>query len=188
MKLNIFTIAVLFAVAISCKNARKSATPSSAASGTSSATTTPEATAAPAAPLPPAVQVPKLVHIPVESLPPCNASRKAYLSGGWWNFNAAVSGAANEEMLIAEYRHKWLKFKEDQTFDILINNKVVSSGKWGWDEPNSTLYVSCSDPFVNGAWAIKNSGFTMIWIGNSPYTTHGYQLRLSNTKAEPGSN
>jgi hypothetical protein len=177
----------LLAGVAACNNSRQTTTPASSNSIAVPAVPSAEAPAPAAAPKS-SVQVPKLVHIPVENLPPCNASRKAYLSGGWWNFNAAVSGAANEEMLIAEYRHKWLKFREDQTFDLLVGNKVVTSGKWGWDEPASTLYLSCADPFVNGAWAIKNSGFTMIWIGNSPYTTHGYQLRLYNTKNEPPSN
>jgi hypothetical protein len=178
MKVNIILAAIVAIVGYAtCKNLKKTE-----ASATGAGTTA-ETTAMPTR----AFKVPKLVEVPVDAIPPSNASKKAYLSGGWWNFNAAVGGP-NEDMLIADYRAKWLKFREDLTFDILINNKVVTSGRWNWDEDKHQLYMSCADPFVNGVWGVKNSGFTMVWLGNSDYTNHGYQIRLSNSKSEPPGN
>jgi len=181
MKLNLILAAAIAIVSYAtCKNFQKTAAPAASTGIVIENTANNSASEIP----PPSVRPPKLVEVPVDAVPPANASRKAYLSGGWWNFNAAVG----EEMLIAEYRAKWLKFRENQTFDILINNKTVGTGRWNWDEAAMQLYLACSDPFVNGVWGIKTSGYTMVWMGNSAYTNHGYQVRLSNSKAEPPSN
>jgi hypothetical protein len=193
MKLNLLLLALIAVVSyVTCKNFQQTAATDKSAvtTATGAATTVPSDadTAKTTQNLPPAVKTPPLTHIPIESLQPPTASRKAYLNTGWWNVQAAVSGSPNEDMLIAQYRHKWMKFQEDQTFTILVNNKAAGSGRWGWDENKMQLYLSCSDPFLNGAWKVKSSGFKMVWIGNSEYTTHGHQLKIINSGQEPPSN
>jgi hypothetical protein len=185
MRLNLILAALVAIMAyVTCKNLRNTAAAPDNVGTATTATAPASGSDAPATPAKSSVKVPALVHIPIDEAPKPNASRKAYLSGGYWNFDAAVSGS-NEDMLIAEYRSKWLKFKEDQTFNILINNKIVHAGRWTWDEDNSQIYLSCPDPFVNGVWGIKAVGFRMVWTGNSAYINHGHQVRLSNAKELP---
>lgn len=133
----------------------------------------------PAPPAPPAKPQPRLVQVPIDDLPPATASRRGYFSTNWWNINAAVG---NDDMLIANYRHKWLKFKEDMTFEILIQEKPVDKGRWNYDETKDELYLVCSDPYINNTWVVKSSGFRMVWVGNTAVNTTGYQLRVVNTK------
>jgi hypothetical protein len=127
---------------------------------------------------------PRMVKVPIGLLPPASASRKAYLSGGWWNFVMAYQ--PSDTTVHHNYQPKWMKFREDQTFDILIKGRVVDSGKWAWDETNSEIYLSCNDPYINNTWGIKTSGFTMIWKGNTSINVTGIQARISNHSQLPG--
>lgn len=126
---------------------------------------------------------PRMVHVPIGTLPPASASRKAYLSGGWWNFVMAYQ--PSDTTVHHNYQPKWMKFREDQTFDILIKGKVVDTGKWAWDEANNEIYLSCKDPYINNTWGIKTSGFTMIWKGNTSLNVTGIQARITNVSQEP---
>jgi hypothetical protein len=127
---------------------------------------------------------PRMVDVPMGLLPPANASRKSYLSGGYWNFVMAYQ--PSDTTVHLNYQPKWIKFREDQTFDILVKNKVVDTGKWGWDETNNEIYLSCKDPYINNTWGIKTSGFTMIWKGNTSLNVTGIQARISNHSQLPG--
>lgn len=176
MKLKLM-LAFVLAVSsgMGCKNAQKSAV-AEGASAQNAASAANAGDAAAAAPHSPA---PRLVQVPIDELPPATASRRAYFSTNWWNINAAVG---NDDMLVSNYRHKWMKFREDQTFDILIGEKVVDTGRWNYDETKDEIYLSCKDPYLNNTWAVKTSGFRMIWVGNTYLNSSGYQLRVINTK------
>lgn len=178
MKLNLMLSFVLAVSSVmGCKNAQKSAVAEGASAQNAASAANAGDSAVPAtAPTSPA---PRLVQVPIDELPPATASRRAYFSTNWWNINAAVG---NDDMLVSNYRHKWMKFREDQTFDILIGEKVVDTGRWNYDETKDEIYLSCKDPYINNTWAVKTSGFRMIWVGNTYLNSSGYQLRVINTK------
>ncbi len=173
MKLNLLLSAliVLFGV-LTCKNLQKSKEPQAATAET-----------VPVQPAPAPVKTPRSVTVPVDRIPPASASRKAYLSTGWWHMNEAL--LATDPHVYDHFRDKWLRFHEDQTFEILMNKKVVDKGRWNWDEANSEIYLSCNDPWFNNTWKIKEKGFVMIWIGNTDINTTGIQARVVNSKTEP---
>lgn len=119
---------------------------------------------------------PKLVHVPLERLKPASASRKAYLSTGFWNPNMALS--SSDSTVHENYARKWLKFREDQTFDILIGNQVVDTGLWNWDDHKNEIYLACKDPYINNTWSVIEKGFIMIWKGNTDVNFTGIQVRV----------
>jgi hypothetical protein len=131
-------------------------------------------------------EVPRLVRVPIDQLPPATASRKAYLSSGWWHINMAFQ--PTDSLIHHVYQPKWLKFREDQTFDILEKNKVVDSGRWNWDETKDEIYFACNDPYVNNTWVVTTKGFVMILKGNTSVNVTGIQLRLVNSGNQPSSN
>lgn len=126
---------------------------------------------------------PRRVHVPIENLPPATASRKAYLNTGWWHLTMAYQ--PNDSTIHNHYQSKWLKFHEDQTFDVLIGGKVVESGKWGWDDPTNEIYLVCQDPYLNNTWSIQDKGFVMIWKGNTVVNVTGIQVRVVSNKTPP---
>ncbi len=129
---------------------------------------------------------PRMVHVSFDRLPPASASRRAYLATGWWHFDMAFQ--ASDSLAHLQYQPKWLKFRENQTFDILINNQVVDTGEWNWDESTNIIYVSCRDPYVNNTWKVNDKGFLMIWIGNTDLNVTGIQIRVIGTKTPPPGN
>jgi len=126
---------------------------------------------------------PRRVHVPIENLPPASASRKAYLNTGWWHLTMAYQ--PNDSTIHHQYQPKWIKFHEDQTFDVLIGGKVVERGKWGWDDPKNEIYLSCQDPYINNTWSIQDKGFVMIWKGNTAINLTGTQVRVVSNKTPP---
>ncbi|MCE7921908.1 MAG: hypothetical protein DYG98_02530 [Haliscomenobacteraceae bacterium CHB4] len=126
---------------------------------------------------------PRMVAVPVDALPPASASRRAYLSTGWWHLNMAFQ--PSDTLVHHNYQSKWLHFREDQTFDILINNKVVDTGRWNWDEAKNEIYLSCKDPYINNTWQVMDKGFVMIWKGNTELNVTGIQVRVVGTKNAP---
>ncbi len=129
---------------------------------------------------------PAMVNVVVDALPPATASRRAYLSTGWWHLNAAIN--PTDTLANQHYTHKWLRFREDQTFDILIKNKVTDTGRWNWDENKNEIYLSCKDPYVNNTWQVKDRGFVMIWIGNTALNVTGIQVRVVGSQTAPPEN
>ena len=129
---------------------------------------------------------PRMVNVPLNTLPPLTASRKAYLSTGWWHLNMAFQ--PSDTLVHKNYQHKWLQFREDQTFDILIKNKVVDTGRWGWDEAKSEVYLSCKDPYINNTWHVTEKGFVMIWKGNTDINVTGIQVRVVGSRNAPPEN
>lgn len=119
---------------------------------------------------------PRMVEVPVNSLPPATASHRAYLSTGYWHLNMAFQ--PSDTTIHRNYQSKWLKFREDQTFDILIKGKVVDTGRWNWDEIKNEIYLSCKDPYINNTWAVTDRGFLMIWKGNTSINVTGIQVRV----------
>ena len=129
---------------------------------------------------------PRMVNVPIDQLPPASASRRAYLATGWWHLNMAFQ--ASDSTVYRQYQHKWLKFREDQTFDILVKNQVTGSGRWNWDENTNTIYIACSDPYINNTWKVMDKGFVMIWLGNTDLNVTGTQIRVIGTKTPPPGN
>ena len=117
------------------------------------------------------------------ALPDPTASHKAYMTTGWWHFNMAMQ--ASDSLVHKQYTHKWLKFREDKTFDILVNNEVVDTGKWTWKDPDNIIYLACKDPYINNSWKVIDKGFVMIWIGNTDLNTTGIQIRVANSRSAP---
>jgi hypothetical protein len=186
MKLNLFLAIVVIALGyITCKNLQK--TPSttnptgdpntyqnsgynwktSHVAGSNADTAAPLQIKAP----------PRMVQVPIASLPVATASRKAYLTDGLWHCNMAYQ--PSDTTIHVNYQHKWLRFREDQTFDILLDQKkVLDTGRWAWDEQNNHAYLSCNDPYINNSWAVQDKGFTMIWKGNTELNVTGIQIRM----------
>ncbi len=129
---------------------------------------------------------PRMVKVPLESMPPASASRKAYLATGWWHLNMAFQPA--DSTVHHNYQHKWLKFREDQTFDVLVNNQVVDTGKWNWNDQTDIIYLACQDPYINNTWHVTEKGFLMIWRGNTELNVTGIQIRVIDSKSPPPSN
>lgn len=131
-------------------------------------------------------EAPKMVNVPMYLLPAPSASRRAYLSGGYWWLSMAYQPSNSE--VHKQYQPKYLKFREDQTFDILINSKVVGSGRWNWDDTKDEIYLLCNDPYINNTWAIQDKGYTMIWKGNTDVNVTGIQIRVINVTSLPTGN
>ncbi len=132
------------------------------------------------------VAPPRMVTVPLGQLPPASASRRAYLATGWWHLNMAFQ--ASDTTIHRQYQHKWLKFREDQTFDVLVKNAVVDTGRWNWDEKTNTVYIDCRDPYVNNTWRVTDKGFVMIWVGNTDLNITGIQIRVIGSKTPPPAN
>ncbi|MBK8554803.1 MAG: hypothetical protein IPL65_03055 [Lewinellaceae bacterium] len=130
-------------------------------------------------------KAPDHVDVPIDALPPATASHRAYLSTGWWHLNMAYQ--PSDTLVHLNYQSKWLRFREDQTFDILINNKVVDSGRWNWDEKKNEIYLSCHDPYINNTWEVIDKGFVMIWKGNTDLNVTGIQIRVAGSRTPPPS-
>ena len=126
---------------------------------------------------------PARVNVPVDALPPASASHKAFLSSGYWHLSMAFQ--ASDTTIHRHYQPKWLKFREDQTFDILVKNKVVESGRWNWDRDKNEIYLSCNDPYLNNTWAVIDRGFVMIWKGNTEINVTGIQVRVVGSASLP---
>lgn len=126
---------------------------------------------------------PARVEVPIDKPGPASASRKAYLSTGWWHLNMAFQGTNSK--VHEKLTNKWLRFREDQTFDILIKGQKVDSGRWAWDEDHHQIYLSCNDPYINNTWEVNDKGFVMIWLGNTDLNVSGIQIRVVCSKGEP---
>lgn len=128
-------------------------------------------------------EAPRMVTVPVDALPPASASRKAYLSSGYWHLSHALQ--PTDTTVYKQYQPKWLRFREDQTFDILMDGKVADTGRWNWDEAKNEIYLSCKDPYVNNTWVVNDRGFVMIWKGNTAINVTGTQIKVQGHKALP---
>lgn len=128
-------------------------------------------------------QAPKMVQVPVDVLPPPSASKKAYLSTGWWHLNMAYQ--PSDTTIHHNYQSKWLQFREDQTFDILIKGKVVDTGRWNFDQDKKEILLSCKDPYINNSWGVQDKGFVMIWKGNTSLNVTGIQVRVVGQRTQP---
>lgn len=126
---------------------------------------------------------PRLVDVPIDALPPATASHKAYLSDGYWHMNMAYQ--PSDTTVHQNYQQKWLKFRQDQTFDILINGKPVDTGRWNFDEDKYEIYLSCKDPYINNTWKVIEKGFVMIWKGNTKLNVTGIQVRVVGSGTLP---
>lgn len=126
---------------------------------------------------------PKMVNVPIDAFPPPSASKKAYLSTGWWHLNMAYQ--PSDTTIHHHYQDKWLVFREDQTFDVMIKGKVVDTGRWNFDDPHKEILLSCKDPYINNTWGVQDKGFVMIWKGNTSINVTGIQVRVVGQRTPP---
>jgi hypothetical protein len=131
---------------------------------------------------------PHRVEVPWDKIMKPSTSRRAYMASGWWF--AKMAYQPSDTTVHIHYMDKWLKFKEDQTFEIFMNGKVVDKGNWGYEEKNGTpiLYISCNDVYFNNTWAIQERGFRMVWKGNTELNFTGIQIRMDNAPTPPWQN
>lgn len=129
---------------------------------------------------------PRMVQVNVDAIPPATTSRKSFLSTGWWHLSMAYQ--ASDTTVYQNYQPKWLKFREDLTFDVLIDAKVVDTGRWNFDETKKEIYLSCKDPYLNNTWVVRDNGFLMIWKGNTNLNVTGIQIRVLGSKTPPPTN
>ncbi|MBK6994409.1 MAG: hypothetical protein IPH31_05620 [Lewinellaceae bacterium] len=70
-----------------------------------------------------------------------------------------------------------MKFREDQTFDLLVKGKIVDTGRCNFDAAKNEILLSCKDPYINNSWGVQEKGFVMIW-GNTSINVTGIQVRV----------
>lgn len=193
MKLNI-VLAVLVAVMswVTCKNLQKSLPAEPAASAVEPTSSGPvgfnaSRVAAEARPDTAGINqlayAPRRVTVPVDALPPASASHKAYLSSAYWHLSHAVQ--PTDTSVHHNYNQKWLKFREDQTFDVLADGKTIDSGRWNWDAAKNEIYLSCNDPYINNTWVVNDRSFIMIWKGNTDLNVTGIQIKVQGHRTLP---
>lgn len=130
------------------------------------------------------VKKPPVQHVvPVNEIKAPNTSRRTYLNTGWWFPKMAFQ--TSDTTIHHNYLGKFLKFRPDQTFDIIKDGKVVDSGHWNFDDDRWIFYLSCHDPYWNNTWKVMEKGFTMILIGQTELNYSGIQIRLDNIKTPP---
>jgi len=129
-------------------------------------------------------QTPARVLVPWDKITPPSTSRRAFMATGWWNIRMAYQ--PSDTTVHIHYEGKSLKFREDQTFDILQDGKVQESGHWSYDDPNKILYIACNNTYFNNSWKLQENGFRMVWIGNTDINVTGIQMRMDGSKTPPG--
>ncbi|MEQ1746377.1 MAG: hypothetical protein ABMA02_13190 [Saprospiraceae bacterium] len=197
MKLNIL-LSVLVALMgwVTCKNLQKTQTtdpapaataqqqpPASSGSNPWNANRVSGEARPDTAPINQVAGAPRMVNVPIDQLPPATASHKAYLCSGYWHLSHALQ--PTDTTLYKHYQPKWLRFREDQTFDILVDAKVATTGRWNWDQVKNEIYLSCSDPYVNNTWAVTDRSFVMIWKGNTAVNVTGIQIKVQGHRTTP---
>lgn len=126
---------------------------------------------------------PRRVEVPWDKLPKPSTSRRAFMSTGWWH--PIMAFQPSDTTVHLNYIPKWLRFRDDLTFDILIKGQVAETGNWNFDEEKMILYLSCKDPYFNNTWAIQERGFRMVLVGNTDLNVTGIQLRLDGSPTPP---
>lgn len=131
-------------------------------------------------------QAPARVEVPWDKVTPPSTSRKAFLSTNWWNVKMAYQ--PSDTLVHVNYLGKSLKFREDQTFDLIQNGKVLETGHWAYDDPNKIMYISCKDTYLNNTWKLHENGFRMVWLGNTDLNVTGIQVRWDGSNTSPFGN
>lgn len=131
-------------------------------------------------------RAPKHVDVPWDKLQRPSTSRRAFMITGWWS--PVMAFQPSDTTVHRNFMGKYLKFREDLTFDILVKNKVVDTGHWNFDEDKMIIYLSCQDPYFNNTWAVQERGFRMVWRGNTDLNITGIQVRMDNSTSPPPSN
>ncbi|MBL7803731.1 MAG: hypothetical protein JNL02_08360 [Saprospiraceae bacterium] len=128
-------------------------------------------------------KAPRRVEVPWDKLPRPNSSRRAFMATGWWYPMMAFQ--PSDTTVHHNFLGKWLKFREDQTFDILVKGQVVETGHWNFDDDKMIVYIACQDPYFNNSWAVQERGFRMVWKGNTEINVTGIQVRMDNSPTPP---
>lgn len=128
-------------------------------------------------------KAPARVNVPWEQITPPTTSRRAFLSTNWWEVRMAYQPSDTSVHL--QYQGKFLKFREDQTFDILQGNKLLESGHWAYDDENKIMFIACNNTYFNNSWKVQENGFRMVWLGNTDLNVTGIQMRLDGINKLP---
>lgn len=127
------------------------------------------------------VAAPPTQHkIDVHSIPKANTSRRGYMGAGQWY--AVMAYQASDTTVHKQYLGRFLKFKDDLTFDILQNGQVAGGGEWNFDDEKMLVYLSSPNPYFNNTWKVMEKGFTMVWIGQTAENRTGMQIRWNCQK------
>ena len=128
-------------------------------------------------------RAPARVQVPWDKIKAPSTSRRAFMSTNWWEIRMAYQ--PSDTTVHKHYQGKFLKFKEDQTFDILQGSKVQESGHWGFDEEKKIIYISCNNTYFNNTWKVQENGFRMVWLGNTDLNVTGIQMRMDGANKLP---
>lgn len=123
-------------------------------------------------------QPPRYVNVPWQEVGKPNTSRRAFMSTNYWYPKMAYQ--PSDTLVHKAFLGKWLKFREDQTFDIIQDGKVLETGHWAYDDDKKLAYISCKDPYFNNIWSVQERGFRMVWRGDNPINHTGIQVRMDN--------
>jgi len=129
------------------------------------------------------VRAPARVNVPWDKVTPPTTSRRAFLATGWWNIRMAYQ--PSDTTVHINYNGKTLQFRENQTFDIIQNGKVLESGHWAYEEDKKLMYISCNNTYFNNSWKVQENGFRMVWLGNTDLNVTGIQMRMDGSKTNP---
>ena len=128
-------------------------------------------------------QAPARVNVPWDKISPPSTSRRSFLATNWWNIRMAYQ--PSDTTAHVNYMGKSLKFREDQTFDIIQNAKVQETGHWGFDDEKKIIYISCNNTYFNNSWKVQENGFRMVWLGNTDLNVTGIQMRMDGSNKDP---
>ena len=107
-----------------------------------------------------------------------------YFSTDYWLPQFAISTL--DKNAHVPYIDMWLKFDKKGTFFGGINKKVNIKGNWKFDSKNNMLFIKSNNPNLDGKWAIKHSGFAMVWLARGGQKLQDIQMKLVNSSFRPG--
>lgn len=121
------------------------------------------------------VKADAVLPISLDGLPQPSASMKAYLGTGLWHKVGSIqpgNDAFDQNFPVTD-----LRFAENGTLQMYKNEQLVGSARWTTDEANTLIYVSSNNPALNSSWRYRDSGFRMVWLGNTELNGTGAQIR-----------
>lgn len=129
---------------------------------------------------PPVLPVPTSEPIDLSKVAKPSASKMAYLTTNYWSCFGAQ--APKDDRVAAEYRNMKLQFMPDMSFKAYRNKEFAFEGKWTFDDAKSQIFLSSTEKSFNTSFKTMDSGFRMVWIGNTEINGTGVQMRWDNHK------
>ena len=107
-----------------------------------------------------------------------------FFATDFWLPQFAISGLDKEAH--KPFMDMWLKFNKKGTFYGGINKDLNIKGSWKFDTKNNMLFIISDNKNLDGKWAIKRSGFTMVWLAREGQPLQDIQIKLVNSSYRPG--